>query len=361
MYPPSHATSPGLDGRENATSKELESLRELIRKHEEQRIVLEKDMLARAEADAAKKMKEAEDAKKKEEIAAASAKAKKDAEDAAADVAKKAKEDSDKKLAEATKAKEEVETKRKELEEEIKKSKPSPDASKLPIKFKDAVHRKFSFPWGIAKTWKGTEGLIKQAFAHVDVLGQHVHEGHYDLLGPDGEIILPQVWETTVQPGWEVEMHMWPIAELERPERHHGHAGNDPFASMNMGELLSGLEGGAMKGGKKGKAGKKDKRKSQIVEVPMVNPNDPLAALFAPGGVMPGGIVSVPDKKSKGKSGSSSKKKKDDIPLFAQWMGVRPAKKDDEKLGTGIMVRRRSTSSADHKLQAQQQNGCLLM
>ncbi|KAF2142206.1 uncharacterized protein K452DRAFT_194906, partial [Aplosporella prunicola CBS 121167] len=69
------------------------------------------------------------------------------------------------------------------------------------IKFKDAVGRKFSFPWNFCKTWKqGMEDLIKQAFLHVDVIGREVHEGHYDLVGPDGEIILPQIWETVIQP-----------------------------------------------------------------------------------------------------------------------------------------------------------------
>jgi hypothetical protein len=57
------------------------------------------------------------------------------------------------------------------------------------------------------------EELIKQAFLHVDIIGSHVHEGHYDLVGPDGEIILPQVWETMVQPDWTVTMHMWPMPE----------------------------------------------------------------------------------------------------------------------------------------------------
>jgi hypothetical protein len=57
------------------------------------------------------------------------------------------------------------------------------------------------------------EELIKQAFLHVDIIGPHVHEGHYDLVGPDGEIILPQVWETMVQPDWAITMHMWPMPE----------------------------------------------------------------------------------------------------------------------------------------------------
>jgi len=31
------------------------------------------------------------------------------------------------------------------------------------------------------------EELIKQAFLHVDLIGQHVQDGHYDLIGPDGQ------------------------------------------------------------------------------------------------------------------------------------------------------------------------------
>jgi hypothetical protein len=62
------------------------------------------------------------------------------------------------------------------------------------------------------------EELIKQAFLHVDIIGPHVHEGHYDLVGPDGEIILPQVWETMVQPDWAITMHMWPMPEPPPPK-----------------------------------------------------------------------------------------------------------------------------------------------
>ncbi|KAH9215259.1 hypothetical protein DL95DRAFT_299266, partial [Leptodontidium sp. 2 PMI_412] len=79
-----------------------------------------------------------------------------------------------------------------------------PVKTKAPIKFKDAVGRKFCFPFHIAATWNGVEELIRQAFLHVDILGPHVNEGHYDLIcangGLSGEIILPQVWETLVEP-----------------------------------------------------------------------------------------------------------------------------------------------------------------
>lgn len=180
---------------------------------------------AKAAKDAAEKKKAAEDAGK---LLAAAKKAREEAEAKAAEEAKAAKEAHEKALAEAAaaaeelkKAKEEAEKKAadeaKAKEEAEKKAAaaaaPAPEEKKPPIKFKDAVGRKFSFPWHICCTWKGMEELIKQAFLHVDVIGQHVHDGHYDLVGPDGEIILPQVWETMVQPDWTITMHMWPMED----------------------------------------------------------------------------------------------------------------------------------------------------
>ncbi|KAK7181158.1 kinetoplast-associated protein kap [Paraphaeosphaeria sporulosa] len=37
----------------------------------------------------------------------------------------------------------------------------------------------------------------------------HVVEGRYDLHGPDGKIVFPQVWETIVQPDCSTTMDMW--------------------------------------------------------------------------------------------------------------------------------------------------------
>ena len=61
------------------------------------------------------------------------------------------------------------------------------------------------------------EDLICQAFVHVDVIGQRVQNGYYDILGPHGEIILPQVWETVVEPDMSITMSMWPMDEPEAP------------------------------------------------------------------------------------------------------------------------------------------------
>lgn len=62
------------------------------------------------------------------------------------------------------------------------------------------------------------EELIRQAFLHVEVIGPHVADGHYDLVGPNGEIILPQVWDTMIEPDWAITMHMWPMPEPPKPE-----------------------------------------------------------------------------------------------------------------------------------------------
>lgn len=62
------------------------------------------------------------------------------------------------------------------------------------------------------------EYLIKEAFIHIEGIGPHVAEGHYDLLGPHGEIILPHVWETVIEPDWTITMHMWPMPEPKEEE-----------------------------------------------------------------------------------------------------------------------------------------------
>lgn len=102
-------------------------------------------------------------------------------------------------------------------------------AEKLrPIKFKDAFGRKFNFPFELCQTWKGMNDLICQAFAHVEPFGQMVAEGNYDLIGPSGDIILPQIWETVIEPDWAITMHMWPIKEVTTERPAAGHPG------MNM-------------------------------------------------------------------------------------------------------------------------------
>ena len=63
------------------------------------------------------------------------------------------------------------------------------------------------------------EDLIRQAFLHIDVIGPQVDKGHYDLIGPNNEIILPGVWETVIEPDWTITMHMWPMPEEPEPDK----------------------------------------------------------------------------------------------------------------------------------------------
>ncbi|KAH6678037.1 hypothetical protein B0J14DRAFT_474347 [Halenospora varia] len=83
------------------------------------------------------------------------------------------------------------------------------DEPKKPIKFKDAVGRKFSFPFHLCATWAGMEQIINAAFENVEALAPQVRNGNYDLINSNGEIILPQVWETIIEPGWAITMHVW--------------------------------------------------------------------------------------------------------------------------------------------------------
>ena len=85
------------------------------------------------------------------------------------------------------------------------------------------------------------EELIRQAFEHVEEIGPHVHNGHYDLMGPDSGIIVPSAWETTIEPDMKITMHMWPLPEPKEeiippppPD------GFDPM--MNLEDLLLGPE-----------------------------------------------------------------------------------------------------------------------
>jgi len=299
---------------EDATKKtklsEIDELKAMIKKREAERAAVEHAWREeRAAIEAAKKAaaeKAEQDKKKKEEIAAASLKAKEEAEKKAEEAAKKAKDEHDKKLAEIEKAKEESEKKKKELEEQIKNSKPPPDSELPPIRFRDALQRKFTFPWAVCKTWKGMEALIKQAFAHIDVIGEHVLQQHYDLIGPDGQIILPQVWDVMVKPDWEITMNLWPMPEDKKMEE-------PPLLPPELAARLAAMHAGDWSDSKK-KSKKADaSRKKKSSPEPMilnVGPVDPAAAMTI--GDFP---ITIPPSAPK-KPKKPSKKP----PTFASWL-----------------------------------------
>lgn len=78
------------------------------------------------------------------------------------------------------------------------------------------------------------EDLIKQAFLHVEVIGPHVQEGHYDLIDSEGQIILPSLWSATVKPGDAVSMRMWPADKPPGPVPQHQHMTPDQRMQFEM-------------------------------------------------------------------------------------------------------------------------------
>ena len=56
---------------------------------------------------------------------------------------------------------------------------------------------------------------------HIDIIGPHVQHHHYDLMDPEGAIILPQCWDAIVKPDLLVSMHMWPLQEIKDQMQQH--------------------------------------------------------------------------------------------------------------------------------------------
>jgi hypothetical protein len=350
-YLPSHYASTPQSAtdlsKDDPMLKKIEALQALIKQQDDERIAREQAIVAAA---ATKKAKDEQEALQSAEVAAASAAAKAAAEKAAEEAAKTAKEESDKKLAEAEAAKAELEKKQKELEEAVAKAAPVPDMLKAPIKFKDAVGRKFSFPWHLCKTWKGMESLIKQAFLHVDVIGAHVQEGHYDLMGPEGEIILPQVWDIMIKPDWEVSMHMWPIPEAFKKGKKEEQPDDvvDAFMAQQLAQMAAG-QVVSVEAVEPAKKPKKDGKKTKRNSIPPAPPAPPVVSgpstappvetlqfnsreeydLYLATGQLPPMIMDPVSKLPK------PKPKPKRVSGIAAWMAgapVKPARKDDGKL-----------------------------
>lgn len=52
--------------------------------------------------------------------------------------------------------------------------------------------------------------MICQSLSHVEVIGNDVRCGRYDLIGTNGAIILPNCWSASIKPGMNIKMEMWP-------------------------------------------------------------------------------------------------------------------------------------------------------
>lgn len=58
------------------------------------------------------------------------------------------------------------------------------------------------------------ENMIVQAHQGFDA-ADLVQQRRYDLIGPSGEVIMPQVWDNMVEPGWDITLKPWPAPEPE--------------------------------------------------------------------------------------------------------------------------------------------------
>ncbi|KAK5284527.1 hypothetical protein LTR20_000835 [Exophiala xenobiotica] len=214
--------------REEARQEAIRAYEEQVKKAADQaareqqirKEAAEAALKAAAEEAAAKAEKAAAEKKIADEAAAAAkSQAEKEAAEAAAAAqaeAKKAQEEAEAKLKEAeanaAKAKAEAE------EAEKKAAAAAPAERKAPVRFKDAIGRNYNFPWERCCRWRDMEGLINQAFAHVDGLAEPVMAGRYDLIGPDKEIIMPNYWESTIEPDMHITMMLWPIPEPKKED-----------------------------------------------------------------------------------------------------------------------------------------------
>ncbi|KAI1499722.1 hypothetical protein F5X99DRAFT_388792 [Biscogniauxia marginata] len=64
--------------------------------------------------------------------------------------------------------------------------------------------RVFSFAFELCRTWENMEDLIQRALGDNEEVGIRVRRGEYDLITLENHVILPTVWNSTVEPGLTV-------------------------------------------------------------------------------------------------------------------------------------------------------------
>ena len=76
------------------------------------------------------------------------------------------------------------------------------------------------------------ENLIKRSFSHVESMDSEIFRGRYDILSPSGEIILPEIWDSVVMPGWVVELRFWDVQIADETDRKDRGAGVEEIAPV---------------------------------------------------------------------------------------------------------------------------------
>lgn len=123
------------------------------------------------------------------------------------------------------------------------------------------------------------EELINQAFMHVEGLNKQVAAGQYELLGPNNEIILPQIWESIVEPDWTITMMMWappappPMQHHPSNGHHQGHGNNHGHAPRESRREAEYDRWGRKKPSSSGKRSKS--ANSSVIVVPAAPPPPP--------------------------------------------------------------------------------------
>ncbi|KAG9845081.1 hypothetical protein KCU98_g7017, partial [Aureobasidium melanogenum] len=92
------------------------------------------------------------------------------------------------------------------------------DAGKAPIRFTDVLGREYILPWTTMKNWTSLENTLVSAFLDIERIRPYVMNGNYRLIGPSNDVVLPKDWESLVQPGWEVQMQLWPVTETSEED-----------------------------------------------------------------------------------------------------------------------------------------------
>ncbi|CZR67057.1 uncharacterized protein PAC_16956 [Phialocephala subalpina] len=86
-----------------------------------------------------------------------------------------------------------------------------------PIIVTDPQGKTHHIPYQLCSTWAAFDDIMKHTFRGSDMTGKAVQQGLYQLLDQHGTIILPQKWQSIIQPGSSLKLHIWQGPVLSKP------------------------------------------------------------------------------------------------------------------------------------------------
>ncbi|OJJ76865.1 hypothetical protein ASPBRDRAFT_70444 [Aspergillus brasiliensis CBS 101740] len=90
------------------------------------------------------------------------------------------------------------------------------------VTFKDPVGREFKLPFNQCRSFAAMEKLMKQVFRSDTILGPHIARGDYQLTSPDGTPITRDSWDSGIQPGGTIIIHIMSSFTLPLPRESEG-------------------------------------------------------------------------------------------------------------------------------------------